>query len=93
MLCYNQHIHSQQATSMNPHDKQNLEFILTRSVDQLTHWFRDVQQQGDADELQYAVELLMAARNQVEMELLELTDHDCEHDVNLAREYLRQFQL
>jgi hypothetical protein len=78
---------------MNPHDKQNLEFILTRSVDQLTHWFQDVQQQGDADELQYAVELLMAARNQVEMELLELTDHDCEHDVVMAREYLRQFQL
>lgn len=78
---------------MNPHDKQNLEFILTRSVDQLAHWFRDVQQQGDADELQYAVELLMAARNQVEMELLELTDQDSEYDVAVASQYLKQFQL
>lgn len=78
---------------MNPHDKQNLEFILTRSVDQLTHWFRDVQQQGDADELQYAVELLMAARNQVEMELLELTDQDSEYDIDVASQYLKRFQL
>jgi hypothetical protein len=78
---------------MNPHDKQNLEFILTRSVDQLAHWFRSVQQAGDADELQYAVELLMAARNQVEMELLEITDHDCDHDVHMAQEYLQRFRL
>jgi hypothetical protein len=78
---------------MNPYDKQNLEFILTRSADQLAHWFRDMQQQGDADELQYATELLMAARNQVEMELLELTDHDSDHDVQLACEYLKKFQL
>jgi hypothetical protein len=78
---------------MNPHDKQNLEFILTRSVDQLAHWFRSVQQAGDADELQYAVELLMAARNQVEMELLEITDHDCDNDVHMAQEYLQRFRL
>jgi hypothetical protein len=78
---------------MNPHDKQNLEFILTRNADQLAQWFRDMQQQGDADELEYATELLMAARNQVEMELLELTDRDSDYDVNLACEYLKKFQL
>lgn len=78
---------------MNNHDLKNLNFILSRSQDQLHVWFRSVQQSMDQAEIDYAVKLMEHAKCQIELELLSTTDEDAQQDLDLAREYLRQFQL
>jgi hypothetical protein len=78
---------------MDKHDRENLNFILTRTQDQLIEWFQNIRDDGDQDEIDYALELMVHAKCQIEMELLTMIDHDAEHDVGLASNYLQRFRL
>ena len=78
---------------MNSHDRDNLNFILSRTPPELRAWALDIQNSGDQDEIDYAMELMTQAACQVELELLELIDSDAEHDVGIAAEYLKRFCL
>lgn len=78
---------------MNDHDRQNLEFILTRSHEELVQWFRAIEDFGDQSEIDYALEMLQAARNHIELELLEVFDREADADVSKAATYLQKFQL
>lgn len=78
---------------MNDWDKHNLEFILSRSATELTTWFEAVKEFGDEDEITYALEMLQAARNHVELELLSIFDSDAEKDLSIATAYLQRFRL
>lgn len=78
---------------MNNHDRQNIEFIRSRTPEELSEWLECLKEFGDDSEIEYAFEMLFAARNQIEMELLELFDEDVEEDVTEAAEYLKRFRL
>lgn len=78
---------------MNNHDRQNIEFIRNLAPDALAQWLEYLRESADEDELEYANQLLWAARNQIEMELLALFDADAEEDVSAAAEYLQRFRL
>ncbi len=78
---------------MNDHDKQNIDFILSRTPQELTKWIESLKEFGDDAEVEYAMDMLFAARNLIELELLELFDQDAEEDVSEAAEYLKRFQL
>ncbi len=78
---------------MNDHDRKNLEFLITASPKVLQDWFDTMIAQGEDDDLCYAMELVRAARNEIEMELLEIFDEESEEDVSDAAAYLKKFQL
>jgi hypothetical protein len=78
---------------MNSHDRDNLNFILSRSVSELRARALGIQDSGDQDEIDYALELMTQAACQVELELLDLIDSDAEQDVGIASEYLQRFCL
>lgn len=80
---------------MNKHDQQNINFIrsMAHRPEELKEWLELVRDFGDEGEIDYALEMLCAARNQIEMELLELHDQDAEEDVGQAAAYLQRFQL
>lgn len=78
---------------MNNHDRQNIEFIRNLTPDALVQWLECIKESGDDDEIEYALEMLFATRNQIEMELLALYDADAEEDVSAAAEYLQRFRL
>ena len=78
---------------MDDQDKQNLEFILSLSKQELRAWFENLQQTCDQYEVEYAVKMLLQAQVHVEMELLDLYDQEAELDVALARQYLQRFRL
>lgn len=78
---------------MNSHDRDNLNFILSRTAPELRAWALGIQQSGDQDEIDYAMELMTQAACQVELDLLTLLDADAEHDVSIAAEYLKRFCL
>ena len=76
---------------MNNHDRQNIEFIRSLTPDALVQWIDYIRESGNDDEIDYAMEMLTAARNQIELDLLEL--FDTEDDVSEAAEYLQRFRL
>ena len=76
---------------MNNHDRQNIEFIRSLAPDALVQWIDYIRESGNDDEIDYAMEMLTAARNQIELDLLEL--FDTEDDVSEAAEYLQRFRL
>lgn len=78
---------------MNNHDRQNIEFIRSRTPEELHQWLECLKEFGDDAEIDYAYEMLSAARNQIEMELLELFDADAEENVSDAAQYLQRFRL
>ena len=78
---------------MDKHDRENLNFILTRTQDQLIEWFQNIRDDGDQDEIDYALEMMVQAKCQIEMELLSMTDHDAEQDLSQACNYLQRFRL
>ena len=78
---------------MNNHDRQNIEFIRSLTPDALVQWIDYIRESGNDDEIDYAMEMLTAARNQIEMDLLALFDADAEEDVSTAAEYLQLFRL
>ena len=79
--------------SMDKHDRENLNFILTRTQDQLIEWFQSIRDDGDQDEIDYALEMMVQAKCQIELELLDIVDQDAEHDLAQARNYLQRFRL
>lgn len=78
---------------MNSHDRDNLNFILSRTAPELRAWALEIQNSGDQDEIDYAMELMTQAACQVELELLDLIDADADLDVGIAAEYLQRFCL
>lgn len=78
---------------MNSHDRDNLNFILTRSAPELRAWAQDIQKFGDQSEVDYALDLMIQAACQIELELLSLIDSDADQDVDIAAEYLKRFCL
>lgn len=78
---------------MNDNDRQNIKFIRNLAPDALEQWLAALNEFGDISEIEYANQLLWAARNQIEMELLELFDVTAEEDVSAAAEYLQRFRL
>lgn len=78
---------------MNDHDRQNIIFIRQLSKSELDKWVRSIYEFGDNDEIDYAFKMLRNARDQIEMELLELIDTDANESVAAAAEYLKKFRL
>lgn len=78
---------------MNNHDRQNIEFIRSLAPDALVQWIDYIRETSDNDEIDYVMEMLTAARDQIEMDLLALFDADAENDVSTAAEYLQRFRL
>ena len=78
---------------MNDHDRKNVNFILTRSQDDLIAWYQGIQESGNQDEMDYALELLIQAKSLLEMDLLSLLDQEAEYDVGQAADYLQRFRL
>ena len=78
---------------MNNHDRQNIEFIRSLAPDALVQWIDYIRETSDNDEIDYVMEMLTAARDQIEMDLLALFDADAEEDVSAAAEYLQRFRL
>lgn len=78
---------------MNDHDRQNIIFIRQLSKLELDNWVRSIYEFGDNDEIDYALKMLCNARNQIEMELLEIIDTDANESVAAAAEYLKKFRL
>lgn len=78
---------------MNDNDRQNIEFIRSLAPDALEQWIEYIKLSGNEYEIDYAFELLIVARNQIEIELLELFDVTAEEDVSAAAEYLQRFRL
>jgi len=80
---------------MNDHDQQNIAFILAiaKNPQKLSDWFQSVEDSGDEQEVAYAMNMLLAAQSQCEMELLELLDHQAEQDLTQATDYLQRFCL
>lgn len=78
---------------MNDQDRQNIKFIRNLAPEALEQWLSALNEFGDISEIEYANQLLWAARNQIEIELLELFDVTAEEDVSAAAEYLQRFRL
>lgn len=80
---------------MNKHDQQNINFILNLShrPNELQKWLESIRDCGDEGEIDYALDMLCAARNQIEIELLELHDQEAAEDLSQATEYLQRFRL
>lgn len=78
---------------MNDRDLDNLQFLLTITASQLEAWYDDIVAHGDQDDIEYAMELIYAARNELELQLLEIHDTEAEEDCTQAAEYLKRFQL
>lgn len=78
---------------MNDRDLDNLQFLLTITPTQLAAWYDDIVARGDQDDIEYAMELIYAARNELELQLLEIHDTEAEEDCTQAAEYLKRFQL
>lgn len=78
---------------MNEHDQKNLEFLLNATPEALHNWFDTMIAQGQEDDIAYAMELVQAARTQLELELLEIFDLEAQEDLSQAAEYLQRFRL
>jgi hypothetical protein len=72
---------------MNPHDKENLDFLLNTDSNSLKQWFASV----SADDVVYAMELLLAA--EIEMGLAKMELDDDPEDLTLANAVLSKFRL
>jgi len=70
---------------MNPHDKENLEFLLSSSRETIAVWFK----QADFDDIAYANELLAIATLEASM----LTEHEDMSDLTLANLVLSKFRI
>lgn len=71
---------------MNNWDRDNLNFLLT--IDSET--FEDWLQQADADDVDYAIELLRAAKSELIVEQMEVLD--TVQDVDIANNFIEQIR-
>jgi hypothetical protein len=72
---------------MDERDKSNLEFLLSASPDILQDWYDKM----NADDHQYARELLEISQMELDLRILELID-DVDH-VDDAHQLLQQFTI
>lgn len=72
---------------MDERDKSNLEFLLSASPDILQDWYDKM----NADDHQYARELLEISQMELDLRILELID-DVDH-VDDANQLLQQFTI
>jgi hypothetical protein len=70
---------------MNPHDKENLDFLLNSSRETIALWFK----QADFDDIEYATELLAIATLEASM----LVEHEDMSDLTLANLVLSKFRI
>ena len=75
---------------MNSFDRENLNFLLTASKKDMDEWYHYATQ----DDLDYAIELIRAARTELELQELELIDSEVgDNDLTEARTVLAKFTL
>lgn len=72
---------------MNDHDRSNLQFILSLNEDGFDKWTATLSE----DDVDYALELLKAARTEVMMQTVSLTDEV--EDTSYAMDVLKGFML
>ena len=59
---------------MNSFDRENLNFLLTASKKDMDEWYH----YATEDDMDYAIELIRAARTELELQELELIDSEVE---------------
>lgn len=76
---------------MNNFDRENVNFLLTASKADMEEWYR----YATEDDYTYALEILRAARSELEMQELALLDSEVEEASDLleARSVLSRFAL
>lgn len=72
---------------MNPHDKNNLDFLMNINIDTFNEWAN----QASDDDIAYALELIKQARAALEVDLVEVLN-DVE-DCTEAKSVLQKFML
>jgi len=72
---------------MNAHDRQNLEFILSMTPDQMLEFFEDMPQ----DDILYAIEIIQLAKCEAIIKKLEIIE-SAETDYSEARAVLERIQ-
>jgi len=72
---------------MNDRDKANLDFLLNADFDTLVDWFNKV----SADDVDYAMELMAAAKAELALRIVELDDYV--EDVSDAAAVLDKFRI
>ena len=76
---------------MNNFDRENVNFLLTATKADMEEWYR----YATEDDYTYALEILRAARSELEMQELALLDSEVEEASDLveARSVLSRFSL
>lgn len=74
---------------MNAHDRENVNFLLNASKEDMEEWYR----YATEDDYAYAMEILREARTELELRELELIDDEANHDVEEANAVLSKFRL
>lgn len=74
---------------MNKHDRDNLIYIMSLSNDEFEDWAQSVSE----DDIQYAIELIKAARTESFIQEQELLDAMEDSDLSEARAVLEKFRL
>lgn len=72
---------------MNEQDQDNLRFLMTSSEDELAIWYN----QTSEDDIEYAMELLASALNEIKLQATDRWDHV--EDVTDAMSVLSKFTL
>ena len=74
---------------MNDWDRDNLNFLLNASKDDLEDWW----QHATPDDIEYATRLFQIARNEIELQLIDLLDQTEVEDFTEANAVLAKFKL
>lgn len=74
---------------MNEWDRDNLNFLLNASKADMDDWW----QYATQEDIEYADRLFKQARTEIELQLMDLLDHDEDQDLTQARSVLAKFRL
>lgn len=74
---------------MNEWDRDNLDFLLNASKADMDDWW----QHATKEDIEYADRLFKQARTEIELQLMDLLDHDEDQDLTQARSVLARFRL
>jgi len=75
--------------SFNDWDRNNLQFILNTSNEELERFW----DQSDSDDMAYALELIARARAELEQQVLDIIDSEGVGDTSDANKVLQKFRL
>jgi hypothetical protein len=75
--------------SFNDWDRNNLQFILNTSNEELERFW----DQSDSDDMAYALELIARARAELEQQVLDILDGEGVGDTSDATKVLQKFRL